>query len=100
MTGLPKRRLPSSMLPFWIRHECAGVSSCGDLWGRQPSGVQAIAWRLVMVPEARRGERGQEPAALGPGTTARVRAPVRVFLRLIKRGTSLMPPLAVRGYRP
>jgi len=54
MAGLPKRR-PSSVLPFWIRHECAGVSSCGDLWGRQP--------RLILgYPQAPRARARADPS--------------------------------------
>lgn len=84
MTGPAKTSPTSSMLPFWIRHECAGASSSRICGGDSLEALRVAAWRLVMVPETRRGERGQEPAALEQGhQQAPARPLAQIPLRLI-----------------
>ncbi len=44
------------MLLFWIRHECAGQEHNDQRWYGGSAVQPGWAWRLVMVPETRRGE--------------------------------------------
>ena len=74
--------------PSWrfslIRHECADPTS-DDCVGAEFERVLGDVWRLVMVPEARRGERGLRTSRIGPGATARgVRARAQIPTSLLR----------------
>jgi len=107
MSGMPKRRLLLRCCRFGLGTNVPAFRVAAICGGDSLEAFRIAAWRLVMVPEARRGERGQEPAALEQGyPQALARPPAQIptgLLRevhpasLAERAFSEKPSLAERA---